>query len=108
MVFDGMNESDFSDVVNMLLAHGVEPVEAQRYVTSVVKAKRDDKQPTGFFEVYGQGSLKRTASRLPQLNVVGLEVLDLRSLRPDGQPWDFSRPKDRAWALRLLREQRPR
>ena len=33
---------------------------------------------------------------------------DLRTVRPDGQNWVFTRAKDRAWALRLLREQRPK
>ena len=55
-----------------------------------------------------QGGLKRAADRVPHLNVRGLQVLDLRTLRPDGEYWDFTRPKDRAWALRLLREQKPR
>lgn len=107
-VFDGANENDFTDVVTMLRAYGTEPAEAQRYVTSIVKAKSLRDAPTGFFDVYGQGSLKRAANRLPQLNGVGLEVLDLRSLKPGGQRWDVSRPKDRAWALRLLRGQSPR
>ena len=56
----------------------------------------------------GKGGLKRAAKLYPSLNVRGLEVLDLRTLRPDGQPWDFSRPKDRAWATRLVHQQRPR
>ena len=73
----------------MLMASGVEPVEAQRYVLNVVKSKSGAENPVEFFEVYGQGGLRRTASRLPSLNVVGLEVMDFRSLRPDGQPWDF-------------------
>ena len=34
--------------------------------------------------------------------------MDLRTLRPDGVPWDFTRAKDRAWALRMVREQKPR
>ena len=45
---------------------------------------------------------------MPGLNARGLEGLDLRSLKPDGKPWNFARPKGRAGALRLLRGQKPR
>ena len=82
-------------------------IEAQRYVTNLVKQKSAGK-PATFFEVYGQGGLTRAANLHPALNVCGLEIMGLRTLRPDGQVWDFSRAKDRAWALRLIREQKPR
>ena len=42
------------------------------------------------------------------MSVVGLEVLDLRTFKPDGTPWDFTRPKDRALALKLLHEKQPK
>ena len=62
----------------------------------------------GFFEVYGQGGQQGAALHNPGLNVGGLEVLDLRTLKPDGTPWEFTLPKGKAWALRLVREQQPR
>ena len=91
----------------MLVSNGVQPVDAQRLVTSLAKGTSINGEPTGFFELYGQGGLSKAAKRFKGLNVRGLEVLDLRSARPDGVNWDFTRQSDRLWALRLLREQQP-
>ena len=106
-MFDGLDENDFSNVVTMLVSRGVQAIDAQRLVTSMVKGTSYNQGPTGFFGLYGQGGLSRAARRHRSLNVEGLEVLDLRSTRPDGENWDFSRASDRAWALRLLRQQKP-
>ena len=97
MVFEDADENDFRDVVSLLISHGVEPIEAQRYVTSVVKPKPCDDASATFFEVYGQGGLTRAAKRFPNLNVQGLEVMDLRSLKADGTPWDFLRHLTAVW-----------
>ena len=108
-VLEGLDADDFTDVVTLLLGHGVPEVEAQRFVCSVVKASRsaEAKNAVGFFEVCGQGGLSRAARRHRGFNVEGLQVMDLRTLRPDGEPWDFTRAKDRRWAMRLVREQKP-
>ena len=97
LVFENATEDQFTDVVNMLIAHGVAHVDAQRYVTSVVKQKSGHSNPATFFEVYGQGGLQRTAKRLPSLNVTRLKVLDLRTLRPNEEPWDFPGLVARHW-----------
>ena len=96
----------FTDVVSLLVPRVVTQVDAQRFVTSVTKAEHGSGRTT-FFELYGQGGLSRAARRYRGLNVQGLGVLDLRSHRPDGEPWGFTRKRDRAWALRVLRRQRP-
>ena len=106
-VFEGAKEDDFSSVVTMLVGHGVQPIDAQRFVTSLVKGESGNEDATGFVELYGQGGLSKAAKRFKGLNVRGLEVLDLRSARPDGESWDFTRQSDRLRALRLLREQQP-
>ena len=58
----------------------------------------------GSLNFMANGGLTRAAARHKSLNVQGLEVLDLRTTRPDGECWDFTRKADRQWALRLLRE----
>ena len=80
-------EPDYEDVVAMLVDCGVQPVDAKRYVTSVVKHPNEGT----FWEVYGKGILGRAALRQTDINIVGLMALDLRSRRPDGQHWDFTR-----------------
>ena len=95
---------NFGEVVDLLVEHGVTPVDATRFVVSAVTASRP---PATFYEVYGQGGLTNAGKKYTGLNVQGLRVLDLRSLRPDGECWDFTRRSDRDWAWRLFLEQKP-
>ena len=37
-----------------------------------------------------------------------MDALDLRTLKPDGSPWNFSDPADRKYALQLVRDRKPR
>ena len=48
----------------MLVSHGVQPIEAQRLVTSLAKGTSLSQGPTGFFELYGQGGLARAAKTI--------------------------------------------
>ena len=107
-MFDGLDEGDFANISNLLVAHGVEHLEAQRFPCNLVKSKGTSRESVDFFEVYSRGGLQRAARQMPGLNVHGLEVLDLRSFKPDGTPWDFTRSADRSLALKMVREQRPK
>ena len=108
-VIEGFDASDFTDVASLLVGHGVSEVDAQRFICSVVKAHQgaEPRKAVGFFEVYGQGGLTRAARRYRGLHVQGLQVMDLRTVKPDGEPWDFTQAKDRRLAMRLVREQKP-
>ena len=71
-MFDEVDEGDFKQVTSLLVAHGVEPVEAQRYVCSAVKGKSTSRPPTGFVELCGQGGLaNRPTLPWPQRAGVG-------------------------------------
>lgn len=84
-VFDNANAGDFTRVVSLLVSNGVAEVDAQRLVCSLAKPGHDlPKARTGFFELYGQGWVSRAARKHKGLSVHGLEVLDLSSLKPDG------------------------
>ena len=61
-----------------------------------------------FVEVYGHGSIMADANlRRRNLSVRGLAALDLRTLKDDGTPWNFSLKKDRREASRLVDELDP-
>ncbi len=77
---EDLNAEDFKDVVMLLARHGVEPVQAQQYVTATVKSHK-----ATFYEVYGRGGLGQAAEAHKGLNVRSLRALDLRTLRPDGE-----------------------
>ena len=61
-----------------------------------------------FIEVYGAGRIVQAATaRRRALNVRGLSALDLRTLRADGQPWDFRLAAHRRDALDLIERLQP-
>ena len=41
------------------------------------------------------------------MNVHGLRVMDLRTTKPDGSPWDFSCKQDRDLAYRMVQDEDP-
>ena len=47
------------------------------------------------------------AGQMKSLNLTGLRALDLRTTRPDGKAWDFTRKSDRRWAEKLVEEDDP-
>ena len=85
-------------LVDALIAYGVTPVDAHKAVLSMTTKAT----PTTFYEVYGRGELTKQAHlHRRNLNIQGLKVLDLRTLRPNGGHWDLSQRshRDEAWAL---------
>ena len=83
VVLEDFEGKDFGAVIDLLMLHGVSPVDANRYVVSALKANH----PVTFHELYGRGGLCKMAEALPKnLNVQGLRALDRRTLRPDGHP----------------------
>ena len=44
---------------------------------------------------------------LRSLSVLGEAALDIRTCKPDGPPWDFSKRTDLAEALQLVKERKP-
>ena len=44
---------------------------------------------------------------LRNLNISGLDAFDLRTSKPDGMPWDFSRKADRVMAVNYVKTHRP-
>ena len=61
-----------------------------------------------FVEVYGRGSIVDMAQGPRRdLNISGLNALDIRTRKPNGQKWDFNKASDRQEARRLVIELEP-
>ena len=95
-------------MMDILQCLGVEPATACSYTASLVndagKCHRlfaklhasssvvgavTGKKPT-FIEVYGRGKIVEASHNLRRnLNVEGLDALDIRTCKPDGSPWNF-------------------
>ena len=120
----GWNGADLNDpddahlmvyMVNILQTLGVSTGDAVAYA---VKAAKDrvpisavstgkSYNPT-FFEVYGHGTIVQASHGCRRdLNVNGLNALDLRTAKPNGAPWDFSKSSDRQLAKSMIEEHKP-
>ena len=115
--FDGIDEAGVEDLmddagaelpsqygmdVDTILAMGVEPVDAIRFVNKCLKSVSS---VTAFHEVYGRGGLCNEAET-SCLDVKGLRAMDFATEKDDGTRWEFSQTDDRraAWDL-VLRDQ---
>merc|ERR1712115_329757 len=59
-------------------------------------------------EVFGRGKIVDFANgRARNLNVPGLDAMDLRTCNEKGATWDFSKTSNRKMALNLVRVRRP-
>ena len=108
---DAMTEDDvanhpdavqFGMDIDALLALGVEPVDATRFVRKCMLHSA----AVTFHEAYGRGGLSEEA-RKSTLDIKGLRTLDFACTREDGSHWDFSRASDRKEALELLERDDP-
>ena len=90
-------------MVDAFLLAGADPHKAKDHVKTIL-----DKRPTTFVEVFGRGGICDEANGPRRnLNLVGLNAFDMRTTKPDGDTWDFSRQADRRLARRILEEQKP-
>ena len=63
---------------------------------------------TTFMEMHSQGSLVTEANnKRRSLNLRGLNAFDLRTLKPDGTPWNFNDKADRHLAQKMIDEDDP-
>ena len=103
----GVPEDPGEDVdllLDTLVAHGVSKIDAANACLSMTKRIKN----TSFYEIYGRGELSAEARRSRRnLNLSGLRVVDLRTCKPDGTPWDLSRADRRQECLQLIQAEDP-
>ena len=64
---------------------------------------KEEKRAPTFLELYGRGSIVEAAQGSRRhLGVQGIGALDLRTCKPDGTAWNFSKRSDRALARELV------
>ena len=91
-------------MLDYLMSLGVTKVTASATINSM----RSERPPATFMEIYGGGAIKDCANKTRRdLNVKGLNALDLRTMKPDGQPWNFSQKADRQMARALIDKDNP-
>lgn len=112
---DPDNDQMMSSLVDVLQTLGVSVGDATAYALNVVKDRIPisaihngaSYNPT-FFEIYGQGNLVKAAHGCRRnLNLQGLHALDLRTSKPNGEAWNFSRSSDRQMAKSMVETLKP-
>ena len=103
-VADLFVDSDDEDkVINALVQNGVQPDVAKKKARDIVNPNQ-----ATFVEMYGRGGTVREANTARRdLNVKGLAAFDIRTSKPDGNPWDFNKRSDRQLAMNMLDELDP-
>ena len=94
-------------LMDLLQTLGVGVEEANRFSAKVMRISAQPINPS-FVEMYGSGNIVHAANHvLRNLNVDGLAAFDLRTAKPNGEAWDFSRRGDRKMALDYVKEKKP-
>ena len=63
--------------------------------------------PSSFVEVYGDSITNHNLLSRRNLNITGLQAMDIRTCKPNGQPWDFSKRSDRKEARQMIKDSNP-
>ena len=104
---DDSGDHEMIAIMDALQTLGVGPTKANRFSAKVMRVSAQPLNPT-FVEMYGCGNIVNAANHvLRNLNVDGLNAFDLRTAKPSGEAWDFSRRSDRKLALEYVQEQKP-
>ena len=97
-----MDAGGVAGMVNSLRYFGVEESKARDFVAAVAEPL------STFMEVYGRGGIVEEAhKRQRNLNVEGLDAFDMRTSKPGGQNWDFTKREDRKLCREVIRDKRP-
>ena len=104
---DEYDDHEMVALMDILQTLGVSAEEANRYSSKIMRISSQPLNPT-FVEMYGCGNIVNAANHvLRSLNVEGLNAFDLRTSKPDGTAWDFSRRGDRREALQYVKDKKP-
>ena len=102
-LFAPTDDEDEDKVIQALILCGVDDTVARRKARDIVGPNE-----ATFVEMYGRGSIMREANTSRRdLNVTGLAACDLRTSKPDGSAWDFTKRGDRKQAMDMIDKLNP-
>ena len=113
-LMDSDNDHMMMPIMDVLQTLGVSAGDATAFAVQALKDKPMKTTSFGsvynptFIELYGHGTIVQASHGCRRnLNVDGLHALDLRTRKPDGEPWDFSRAADRRLARTMVDDLKP-
>ena len=92
-----------NSMVDALLGAGANTSDAQNTARRICSVQ----PPTEFMEIYGRSISDYAGMHRRNLNVCSLGALDLRTLKDNGEPWDFTKRSDRKLARDLVNQKDP-
>ena len=105
---DSEGDHLMSPLVDVLQTLGVSASDAVAYSVYVIKNRPHRPMSFGstynytMMEVCGKGHIVAASHGYRRsLNIDGLQAVDLRNVKSDGEPWDFSKTVDRRLARRI-------
>ena len=97
------SQVEYACMIDLLQQLNVDVADATRFANAVRK------QQGTFVEMFGRGKIVEAAAHGSRRawNIEGLAALDLRTVKPNGEPWNVNRKSDRDLAEHMQDEQRP-
>ena len=102
-LFMGDEDDNDDAMMSALMANGVNELHAK-----IAALSMNQREPTAtFIEVYGRSIRDQSLHSRRNLNIEGLDALDLRTTKPNGEPWNFLKREDRKKARKLIEDRNP-
>ena len=99
---------DFDDDAENSMAMALTMAGVPEEKAKVAAYSMNQRIPTQtFIEVYGRSIRDQSLVTRRNLNIKGLDAMDLRTTKPNGDPWNFCKREDRRLARDMIEKQNP-
>ena len=114
--YDDLDDTEMEDttgleehMVDSFVLAGADRTDAIIHVKSLMRtSSKQTKLMTTFMEIFGGGAICKEANGPRRnLNLRGLSSMDLRTSKPNGEPWNFDLREDRKLAREMIDKEEP-
>ena len=105
LFLDADEDMDQNSMVECLRMAGLTDNEAEKISQRMYAFKSDD--PATFMEMYGRTIFDQSQIERRNLSLKGLGAFDLRTTKPNGEPWNFCTKADRKLARDMVNRLQP-
>ena len=100
--------ADFDDVAEQSKAMALTMAGVSEDKANIAACSMNQRAPTQtVVEVYGRSIRDQSLVTSRNLHIKGLDAMDLRTTKPNGEPWSFCKREDRRLARKTIDDQNP-